>query len=262
MFVLQWMGLTIVGGLIGRSVAGLLSPDPWMSVFRGAVIGLGMGSAQWFMLRRFFPRSAWWVVATMAGWAFAAVFNSVVTAGLIFLFNINDQAVLTITDGIVSGFVMGISQWVYLRNHRTRAGWWIGGTVLSFMLGSLVVLLLISVLNNNLVTFLLVDLLIGVITAMFIFWILEQSVLEPNEVKEKADLKVGPGLWVLLAIAFLMVISRSYSGHRELYFLGASSIGVLLGAWRGRKIGALYGLAIGIIVGYFLWFILTCQFCN
>jgi len=67
------------------------------------------------------------------------------------------------------------------------------------------------------------------------------------------------GLWLLLGIAFyIATIPDYYSGHKELYMLGTALIGIGL----RKQNGAAYGLAIGAIVGYFVWFIFTCQFCN
>jgi len=71
------------------------------------------------------------------------------------------------------------------------------------------------------------------------------------------------GLWLLLGIAFyIATIPDYYSGHKELYMLGTALIGALIGIGLRKQNGAAYGLAIGAIVGYFVWFIFTCQFCN
>jgi hypothetical protein len=45
----------------------------WTGVAGPALLGVSIGTAQWVVLGRRFPRAGWWILATMAGWAVAGV---------------------------------------------------------------------------------------------------------------------------------------------------------------------------------------------
>ncbi len=91
----SWVVASIVGGALGMAPGMLISetiapsivaayrfPEPWGAVWQyspmGALFGLGLGIAQWWVLRRHARFVGWWIVANGIGWmvgqgAFAAI---------------------------------------------------------------------------------------------------------------------------------------------------------------------------------------------
>ena len=77
-----WAAVTMLGFLVGdlgsRAIEGLLSgrvPLGELTSFISfcALIGVGVGSGQWLLLRRSFPHAGWWIVANAAGWTGGAL---------------------------------------------------------------------------------------------------------------------------------------------------------------------------------------------
>jgi len=74
--------------------------------------GLVISSAQWIALRRWLPRALMWVPLTVASyWAIA--FCRVAAGSL------------SIYESAAVGLFIGTLQWMALRKHSPRAGWWI-----------------------------------------------------------------------------------------------------------------------------------------
>lgn len=262
MFIVWWIGLTLIGGFVGRYVTDLLFAGSGWIVFSTGVIGLAVSSTQWILLRRYFPKSIWWLVTGTAGLVFGAIVGNIVLQRMIDSLNVKDAVWLSLTYAIILGTVLGTYQWAFLKHFHTKAGWWILGNGIGEMFGSIIVIFFLATTPNNFTTPILLDALRGIITGTLMLWILHQPIPEQSE-KGRLDTKrLDIGLWLLLGIAFVMAISKGYSGFKELYLLGGSLIGTLVGAWLGKMRGAIYGLAIGIIGGYLIWFIGTCQFCQ
>src|ERR1043166_982684 len=85
-FWVWWVGLTILGGLAGNYVADLLSlgmlsrptdAGILFSMLGSGIFALAVSTAQWFLLRRLFPNSVWWLVAGTLGRAFGVLIGSI-----------------------------------------------------------------------------------------------------------------------------------------------------------------------------------------
>ena len=112
---LQWLAVTALGWLLG----GVLLPDPAL-VMAGLVIGL----LQWVVLRQRLPHPGWWILASAVGWAGGwTVVITLAPPGF---------GILTAT---VLGAAMGTTQWLFLRGHFHRAGWWIVISALGWTAG-------------------------------------------------------------------------------------------------------------------------------
>lgn len=78
-----WMVVTSVAWLIGMAVVRTLGNQIGLSASNADLIttslylllGLGLGVAQWLLLRRHVKQAGWWIVASALGWLLAGVMN-------------------------------------------------------------------------------------------------------------------------------------------------------------------------------------------
>ncbi len=123
MFGFQWVlinGVTwALGFVVGCDIAG--------PVGGGLVFGVGVAVAQWVMLR---DRFSWSRGQPLASILVGAAFGML-------SFGIDARPVLI---GLILGAALGIMQWLELRRHFYRTGWWVlamivgmsGGMVIGF----------------------------------------------------------------------------------------------------------------------------------
>lgn len=91
------------------------------AVLNLATQGLVLGLAQWLIVRRYMPRAGWWVPATIV----AAV---LIAAATVVAYEGGGYRSFFVRNGIgtlVEGLALGMAQWLVLRRHVTRAGWWV-----------------------------------------------------------------------------------------------------------------------------------------
>lgn len=92
-------------------------------------VGAVCGAAQWLVLRKRLPRSGGWVLASALG-AAAGVFLAIGIVLSLFLFYDEYSwpvplVVLAPTLAAAGGAVCGAAQWLVLRKHVRRPGWWV-----------------------------------------------------------------------------------------------------------------------------------------
>jgi hypothetical protein len=165
---LQWILANAIGETVGLGATLLLGafllvqaeptigalPAAALGVLAGTVIeGSIVGTAQWLVLRRPLDHMRWrtWVLATALGaciaWTlgmipstllFTAPDSGAATPG-----EISDLMIYTLAAamGIALGSILGAAQWLALRRHLPKAGWWIPTNALAWMLGMVVVFL-------------------------------------------------------------------------------------------------------------------------
>jgi WD40 repeat protein len=94
-----------------------------------AVAGALTGAAQWLCLRRYFPKAGWWVLVTTGG---LTVGSGMGWAGGWALAGAEHvpSAIPGVATTWLAGLVGGIAQWLYLRRHVKRAGWWVPASTL------------------------------------------------------------------------------------------------------------------------------------
>lgn len=98
-----------------------------------ALTGVAIGLAQWFSLRQLIPGAGWWIVATPLGWLFGYL-ATVLMAALGPTTNMSGTAALV--PWLVIGLATGICQWLLLRAHYQRAGWWLPVATLAMAIGA------------------------------------------------------------------------------------------------------------------------------
>ena len=146
-------GTLLIGGLLLLNVQKtMVVPAAALAVLAGTFIeGIVVGTAQWLVLRRPFESMRWrvWVLATAIG-AFVAwtlgmipstfIFTGADTAGAAPA-QMSDLMVyaLAAAMGLVLGSILGVPQWLVLRRHLPKAGWWVLANALAWMVGMVVV---------------------------------------------------------------------------------------------------------------------------
>ena len=98
-----------------------------------------LGMLQGLVLGRFFPNAWHWIPVTLLGslLSWVALFLAFIMGA-----GIADATPLNVPEAIVcgglagiAGFGMGFAQWMYLRQHVRRSGWWILATAIAIAIG-------------------------------------------------------------------------------------------------------------------------------
>lgn len=131
------------------------------------MVCLVSGLLQYILLRRYAPKMGWWILATTAGGLFAL-------AAIGLLQSVLDSFLTSAVGGtltlIMLGGVIGLSQWIFLRQRISSAGWWIFASVLGWGLASLGALS--SVKNGHLLAQLFAVSLPPALVTSFAWWYL------------------------------------------------------------------------------------------
>jgi hypothetical protein len=101
--------------------------------------GAFVGASQWLVLQRRVTISKWWIVATSTGASLffaifvAAHFQTIFIVGAPVSTLIN-RLNLGLVSGLVLGILIGFSQWLILRRHSKRAGWWLAANIFAWII--------------------------------------------------------------------------------------------------------------------------------
>jgi hypothetical protein len=128
----------------------------------GAVTGTG----QWLVLRRHLPKAGWWILATSASFS---LFGAASEA----------DAVRFVAVFVVVGLTVGIAQWLVLRQHLHRTGWWVLASTLGFAMFGVVPIVFEAIYNAvgyaiGAVFMLLIVSAYGGITGATLVWLLRK----------------------------------------------------------------------------------------
>jgi len=129
----RWIVATAVGGGLGLAVASVVGEtlanliDPGVNLIlsegviqctSGAAVGLGIGAAQWLVLRPVIPTGRQWILMTTlggaAGYGIAAVLLEVIDVEIL-------RAAIVPSFGAILGVLIGVAQGLVLRSRRTNA---------------------------------------------------------------------------------------------------------------------------------------------
>lgn len=136
-----WLSWLLASAAGGAFIGSMAAPTDffWFLVMTGLVIGV----AQWLVLRRYLPGAGWWILASAFGW----FLGSLVLMTTVEIINpIADFLESVIRLGIwgsavtmiLYGTVLGAVQWLVLRRHTQRAGWWVLASVIGGAVGGAV----------------------------------------------------------------------------------------------------------------------------
>jgi len=148
----QWTALTMVGLVAGIALAlplgvpifavlGAMAGTPVVL----SIVGLGLGTAQWPIIRRHMSSSGWWIVASVLGMAVGLTVGVVLveqtgralTGGpLNFrMLGATARAASFGTIGIFAGASLGLCQWLVLRRRTPCCRSWIAVNAWSLGVG-------------------------------------------------------------------------------------------------------------------------------
>jgi hypothetical protein len=84
-------------------------------------MGLLTGFVQYILLRRYLPRMAWWIGATVLGWTMPMLVGRIITPLLE-----RGNSIFPIMLGmLLIGVIIALPQWWLLRQRVRHAWWWI-----------------------------------------------------------------------------------------------------------------------------------------
>ncbi|SRR6266704_5752132 len=141
-------GTLVIGGLLllnAQKTIGVFSAAA-LAVLAGTFIeGIVVGTAQWLVLRRPIKSIRWrvWVLATAIG-AFVAWTLGMIPSTFMFAgadsggaasTQMSDLMIyaLAAVMGFLLGSILGVPQWLVLRHHLPKAGWWVLANAVAWM---------------------------------------------------------------------------------------------------------------------------------
>ena len=130
----QWILTNIAASIaIGTAYTVITSQtSSWIfntyMVLPSIVGGIIAGLLQWLILRKQFPKSSQWVIVTVIGWGLGVVLE------IILFQNLNENTILRAAS---NGLIVGLLQWLVLRQHFESAKWWILANIVDLVLGRL-----------------------------------------------------------------------------------------------------------------------------
>lgn len=132
---LQWIFVTIVGFLLSLYWVEIGERSDLHAV-EGAIGGMAIGLAQWFVLKGRFSASGWWIFASMMCWGLlgGSPFGAL---GWVApkVMSIPVRIVYGVIDGVIAGVIIGIGQWWVLKNYVKQAWLWILANMVGWVIG-------------------------------------------------------------------------------------------------------------------------------
>ena len=142
---LAWVFGNILGfGALGALALVFSSLGPTLGMFASIIIiSFPVSLAQWVILRRIFPTSAWWILTIPIGLLLAVLIfkYEIITAELLHIMENNDESIAVITVlYLVMGFIIGLPQWLILRRLFSSSLLWLLGSSIGVATGCWLVL--------------------------------------------------------------------------------------------------------------------------
>ncbi|MGQ0550629.1 MAG: hypothetical protein ACT4PY_13280 [Armatimonadota bacterium] len=127
---LYWLLTTASFPISGGAAFAIFGPVNGIArgALAGFVAGACLGIAQWVGLRQLVPLTGGWILASGIG----------LSAGLalgIAAFGTRTDGVALVLRGALTGAVLGLGQWILLRQHATGAAQWIPAIAVGWALG-------------------------------------------------------------------------------------------------------------------------------
>ncbi len=105
-----------------------------LTVLVGILIAIATGMLQWFVLRRYVRWANPWWLATSVGWIVAGYLASYIAFAA--LGARPSTLSFTAVTVPVNAALVGVCQWLVLRRHVRRAGWWVLANIAGWVIGN------------------------------------------------------------------------------------------------------------------------------
>jgi hypothetical protein len=153
----------VVGGTIEVAGRTRFTEDFLFDYVFFPLLVLLTGLLQYLLLRRYLPRMGWWIVATALGWplGIAVVYLGYAIWPIALSANSPWSATLV-------GAVVGLAQWLVLRQRVLRAGWWVPASALGWGL----VRLIAGEVFTSPVELLIIGAVPAAVTGLAMWWLL------------------------------------------------------------------------------------------
>ena len=119
-----WVFMSSVDGKVGP-----ISEAAFIFLSFGVFLPL----AQWFIIRKFLPKSHEWLIASVIG----VLISAGIGFGIFSLTIDASQEIGNVGKATLFGAMIGVAQWAYLRQHTHNAAWWILSSALGWGIMSL-----------------------------------------------------------------------------------------------------------------------------
>lgn len=164
-FRFQWFLATIVGFLVSLCFVEI-GERPDIGPVEGAIGGAAIGLAQWFVLRQQFSQALWWVLVNAAIWGLMGS-SSLGALGWVTpsTLSVPLRAIYGTIDGVQLGALIGVAQWLVLRQQVDNAWRWIVASTVSWSLGLVIGWSLGAVLRQ------VTDLFLGDVIGLALVWV-------------------------------------------------------------------------------------------
>ena len=185
---LLWTFVTILGLLLGIVISMTViiaiskmanfHEDTIANIILLPSIGFSVGIFQWLALRRLVSWAKMWIWVTAAGWmiGFPLAFSLYNWLTSIFgiVFTDTWEKAIQVTLIAIS---IGVIQWLLLRRHISRSGWWILANVIGWNAASLLVGAgaMVSVMES-----IPMGISVGAVTGLALTWLLQHSPADPD----------------------------------------------------------------------------------
>ncbi|MEO8252723.1 MAG: hypothetical protein ABI578_09655 [Chloroflexota bacterium] len=164
---LVWVLATVVGWAVGFVVCEALKSFVSTLFVDGLVIGAFVGIAQGFAVRRLAPMGRW-VLVSIIGFGIGLALGEAVAPGASTL---GAHALI----GAIIGTAAGVAQWLILRRHVARAGWWVPANIVAWTVGWTIIRLAEGLESSPTLVVYLVGAagaaIAGIITAAALVWL-------------------------------------------------------------------------------------------
>ena len=141
-----------LGWFLGSTLAWIVSPflafipiaavwgDPSAALSEGSpaytaaltvlftAIGIGVGTAQWLILRRWIDRAGWWILANGLGLVVVVPLNTALPGAM-------SEAAKAAVTGAMAGAIAGLLQYLILRQQVGRAWLWVVAGIAGWAVG-------------------------------------------------------------------------------------------------------------------------------
>ena len=151
-FYTAWVSFSIISGIAAfiiyvviaktyNSIAGdwivvdgvpHIAEDYLLQYILWPLFGLLYGYLQYILLRRYFPRMGWWILATVVSLSLTPLVI-VMVQKLASTLGIDPYSVWSgVIQLVLVGGLPGVAQWLVLRNHIPNAIWWVPANMIGW----------------------------------------------------------------------------------------------------------------------------------